>query len=64
MKSKPTIVTIDTRTAGQFFGTYGIVRSARTGRTLASTRVYPYGFIASAAKGAAEIAAERGYVIR
>jgi hypothetical protein len=56
-----TKVTIETRTAGQNFGTEGIVRSHRTRRILARTDVVPLSFISAAIARAADICRDRGY---
>jgi hypothetical protein len=56
-------VYIKTRTAGDCFGTYAVIKSARTNRTLAVTETRPYGFTVAAIKDAHTIAAARGYAV-
>ena len=58
-----TTVTIETREVGQSFGCEGLVRSQKSRRVLARTRVFPFGFDAQAAASAERIASERGYRI-
>ena len=59
------IVTVTTRTAGQSFGTVGVVKDARTGRKIVecdTTR--PYGFTAAALDDARALAARKGWTVR
>lgn len=56
-----TKVTISTETVGQAFGTRGVVRSAKTGRVLATTETKPYGFTTAAVEAAREICIAHDY---
>lgn len=60
---KTTVVTVETQSVGQSFGCCGVVRSQRTGRKLAETRLYPHGFDAAAMMSAEDLAESRGYVL-
>ena len=54
-------VVIETRTTGDSFGTYAVVRDLRSRRKLAETTVVPYGFTGAAVERAEAIAANRGW---
>ncbi len=57
-------VTINTVMVGESFGCVGVVRDARTGRTLAKTkRVYPYQMTTYAVEGAEMLAFARGWTV-
>lgn len=57
-------VVIDTATVGQFFGTVGVVKDARTGRKVAEAKyVRPYGFVSAALDDARTLAEDRGWTI-
>jgi len=61
-RSKRT-VTITTVSEGVNFGTFGIVRCAKTGRRLASTNILPHGFVVPAREAAAKIAEAKGWTV-
>ena len=58
-----TKVTINTYTVGDHFGTAAEIRSANTGRLLATTDARPLNFDRAALDDAEKIAAQRGYEI-
>jgi hypothetical protein len=55
--------TVETREVGSRFGCCGIVKSAN-GRTVAETRVFPYGHDSSAFEAARDLATSKGYTVR
>lgn len=61
MTKTTTRVFVTTRTVGESFGTVAQIRSERTRRILAETRVRPYGFTQAALRDADAICEERGY---
>ncbi len=56
-------VTITTAPEGVNFGTFGIVRCAKTGRRLASTGIFPNNFTGPAREAAVKLAEARGWTV-
>lgn len=57
------IVTIETNTVGQQFGTCAVIKSAKSGRVLWTSDTKPYGMTNVARDAAEQVASDRGYII-
>lgn len=59
-----TLVTIHVEDVGDNFGHRGVVRSAKSGRVLATTRTFPNGFASQAMVAAGALASAHNYWIK